>query len=154
MAASSSEMEEKMEELVESLIRKRYKVTEIPKWGPYMRKQWELSFANHLPDEEKRSIYLFNHDGACGYLWHLFSYEKRDCMQGPQAEQAFLDESKNQCYIFHQRLDEILLIENASSLTAEDLKSETDIYVADIEWNWTFVITHETGWCGPYFSRK
>jgi hypothetical protein len=22
------------------------------------------------------------------------------------------------------------------------------------EFQWTFVITHETEWCGPYFSRR
>jgi hypothetical protein len=34
------------------------------------------------------------------------------------------------------------------------LKEEYDIYVVDREFNWTFVKTHETEWCGPYFSRR
>lgn len=36
------------------------KVKEIPKWGAYLRKQWEESFANHLSDKEKKSIYFYD----------------------------------------------------------------------------------------------
>lgn len=41
-------------------------------------------------------------------------------------------------------------------LKASDLKSEdpTDMYIVDENYNWTFVITHEDGYLGPYFSRK
>lgn len=53
------------------------KVREIPKWGTYLRKQWEIHFANHLSREEKEMIHLYNDRYACGYLWHLFGYEKR-----------------------------------------------------------------------------
>jgi hypothetical protein len=63
-------------QLVEELKNKKVKVMEIPKWGPYLRKQWEINFANHLSYKEKKSINLYDDDGACGYLWHLFSYEK------------------------------------------------------------------------------
>jgi hypothetical protein len=37
-----------MEKLYDRLINKKLKITEIPKWGPYLRKQWEINFANHL----------------------------------------------------------------------------------------------------------
>jgi len=38
----------------------------------------------------------------------------------------------------------------------DDLTDETniDMYIVDKQFRWTFVITHETGWCGPYFSPK
>ncbi|MEN6327389.1 MAG: DUF4275 family protein [Syntrophomonas sp.] len=141
-------------EIANILKNKNIKITEIPKWGAYLRKQWDNNFVNHLSDEEKKLIYLYNTGGACGYLWHVFSYEKRDCIEGEQAEKAFNNEPKNTCYVFYQHSDYALILENASMFTANDLFHEIDVYVTDKEFNWTFVKTHETGWCGPYFSRK
>ena len=141
-------------EVVDILKNKKIRVKEIPKWGAYLRKQWENNFGNHISHEEKKSIYLYNVDSACGYLWHIFSYEKKDCLEGEQAEKAFNNEPKNTCYVFYQHSDYALILENASMFTANDLLNETDIYVADKGFNWTYVKTHETGWLGPYFSRK
>jgi hypothetical protein len=39
-----------------------------------------------LKSFEKREIYLHSHSGASGYLWHVFSYEKRKCEKEEQAE--------------------------------------------------------------------
>lgn len=141
-------------EIANLLKSKKVKVTEIPKWGTFLRKQWEDNFANHLSLKEKKEIYLHDNGGYCGYLWHLFSYEKRDCFQGQEAEEAFNNEQKNACYIFYQHTNDALILENADALNANDLKEEYDIYVVDKEFNWTFVKTHETEWCGPYFSRQ
>ncbi len=60
-------------ELAKTLRNKNIKVIEIPKWGSFLRKQWEENFANHLTYDEKTSIFL---NDFCGYLWHLFSYKK------------------------------------------------------------------------------
>lgn len=133
---------------------KNIKVTEIPKWGTFLRKQWEDNFANHLSFEEKKNIYLWNSGGFCGYLWHLFSYEKKNNLQGQEAEKAFNNEQKDSCYVFWQHTDYALILENADILKASDLEDEYDIYVVDKEFNWTYVNTHESGLCGPYFSRK
>ena len=141
-------------EISQILKNKNIKITEIPKWGTYLRKQWENNFADHLKLEEKKSIYLFNEGGFCGYLWHLFSYEKKACLKEEQAEKAFNDETKNSCYVFYQHNDYALILENASKLQSNDLLNETDVYVVDKEFTWTYVRTHETGGCGPYFSRK
>ncbi|HHY25415.1 MAG TPA: DUF4275 family protein [Desulfitobacterium dehalogenans] len=141
-------------ELVNVLKNKKVKVTEMPKRGAFLRKQWENNFANHLSDEEKKNIYLWNNSGFCGYLWHLFSYEKRDCLKGEEAEKAFNNENKGSCYIFWEHTDHALILENAYILDSEDLEDEYDIYVVDKEFNWTYVKTHETLLCGPYFGRK
>lgn len=140
--------------MVESIRSKKVKVIEIPKWGVYLRKQWEESFANHLSNKEKESIYLYEEDGLCGYLWHLFSYERRKCLKEEQADIAFNKEIKKSCYVFYQHLDDAFILENASFITAEDFVNEEDVYVVDKEFSWTYVKTHETGWCGPYFSKK
>ena len=106
-------------DLVLSLRSKKVKVTEIPKWGTYLRKKWEDSFANHLSDKEKKSIYLYDKDG--GFLWHIFSYEKRNCLQEEKADISFERESKKSCYVFYQHSDEAFILENATALTADDL---------------------------------
>jgi hypothetical protein len=141
-------------DIVEIIESKKVKVTEIPKWGPYLRQQWENHFAHHLSDNEKKRIYLHDEDGFCGYLWHLFSYEKKDSLREEHAEKAFNRERKDSCYIFYQHSDYAVMINNASKLVASDLENEEDIYVVDKNFNWTYVKTHETGLCGPYFSRK
>ena len=56
-------------EIIDILKSKKVEVTEIPKWGTFLRKQWEDNFANHICLKEKKAIYLYD-----GYLWHLFSY--------------------------------------------------------------------------------
>src|SRR4051812_32018079 len=101
-------------DLVSSLRNKKLKVNEIPKWGTYLRKQWEENFVKHLSDKEKRSIYLYDDDGCCGYLWHVFSYEKKKCLKKEQANIAFNKELKQSCYVFYQHTDDVLILENAS----------------------------------------
>lgn len=143
-------------DIVDKLKRKNIKVMDIPKWGTYLRKEWENNFANHLNEKEKKAIYLFDDDGFSGYLWHLFSYKKKDYLEGEKAEEAFNNERKNKCYVFFQHSDFAFLLENASTFHTDDLIDEigTDMYIVDKQFRWTFVLTHETGWLGPYFSRK
>jgi hypothetical protein len=144
----------KMNDLYDRLKAQNIKIIEMPKWGQYLRKKWEAQFAAHLSDEDKESIYLHDTGGSCGYLWHLFSYKKKDCLERDKAEAAFTIQSKNNCYVFYQHLDYALLLEKASMLHIDDLMDEQDIYIVDKGFNWTYIQTHETGYCGPYFSRK
>lgn len=140
--------------LIDKLNRKNIKVIEIPKGGASLRKQWEDNFANHMSVQEKKDIHLYDENGVCGYLWHLFSYGRRDSIKDEAAEQAFHAEQKNTCYVFYQHKEDALLIEDATVLTTNDLLNESDIYVVDKDFKWTYVKTHETGWCGPYFCRR
>lgn len=142
--------------IVNKLLNKNMRVREIPKWGVYLRKEWENHFANHLKEEEKSAIHMHDFDGFCGYLWHLFSFGKRDCVEGQYAIEAFHKEPKGECYVFYQHDEQAYLLENARLLNYDDLIDEesNDLYVVDKQFRWTFVITHETGWCGPYFSKK
>jgi hypothetical protein len=135
-------------DIVTVLRSKKVKVMEIPKWGTYLRKRWENNFANHLSDKEKNSILLDD------FLWHIFSYERRECLQEERADMAFNRERKKSCYVFYQHSDEAFILENAAGLTADDFVNEEDVYVVDKGFHWTYVRTHETGWCGPYFCRK
>lgn len=134
-------------DLIDLLKRKKIKVTEIPKWGAYLRKQWENNFANSLSVSEKKSIYFDS------YLWHLFSYEKKSCLRDNRANTALHEEVKKECYLFYQHSECALILENAASLTAADLFNEGDVYITDKKFTWTYVNTHES-YLGPYFSRK
>ncbi len=140
-------------QLIQTLRSKNVNVIERPAWGTYLRKQWENCFAGHLSLEEKKSIYLFNDDGFCGYLWHVFSYEKQDCLRGKEAEREFNNVSKQACYVFYQHSNKALVLEQADALTADDLREEQDVYVVDHDFSWTYVQTHESQ-CGPYFCRR
>ncbi|WP_430507761.1 DUF4275 family protein [Rossellomorea marisflavi] len=142
--------------MIDRLIEKNIKVRDIPGWGAYLKKERETHFAGHLSDKEKQSIYLLDADGFGGYLWHLFSYKKKKCLEGEKAEVAFRDQRKHSCFIFFQDTEDALLLEDASGFDVIDLSSEVgrDIYVVDKQFRWTFVLTHETDWLGPYFSRR
>jgi len=56
-----------------------------------------------------------------------------------EAKRAFDVERKDFCYIFYQLSDVVLILEKASGLIASDLDTEFDVYVADKEFNWTYV---------------
>ncbi|MGI8305282.1 DUF4275 family protein [Bacillus paranthracis] len=140
-------------EFLDVLRKKNMKVREFRNWGVYFRKRWEDNFANHLSDEEKEDIFLYGDKYRCGYLWHIFSYEKKKCVEGKEAENTFHNEGKKECYIFYQHCDDVLLIKDASLLSMDDMY-KGDIYIVDREFTWTFVKTHEHRWYGPYFAKK
>lgn len=138
-------------QLIDILKKKNMVIKEIPKWGTYFRGMWKETFAKHLSRDEQKAIYLTDHEGFSGYLWHLFSYNKTEYLEGNDAEEAFNRIAKDNCIIFYQHSDEVISLMNAGKLTSDDVKEEMDIYVIDKEFNWTYVVTHETGYCGPYF---
>ncbi|MDX8362806.1 DUF4275 family protein [Cytobacillus sp. IB215316] len=141
----------KVNELLINLKSKHIKVQEIHGKGSYLRSKWEKTFANHLNDSEKVKIYL---NSIGGFLWHLFSFKKVSFLQGEEADLVFNNEPKGTCYIFYQHIDLVLLIENAAHICADDFKDEQDVYIVDEHFSWTYVVTHEKGELGPYFSRK
>jgi hypothetical protein len=140
-------------QLTKTLKKKNISIEEIPKWGTYLRGKWTEKFAKHLSHAEQKAIFLTDQGGVSGYLWHLFSYNKTDYLEGTLAEAEFNKIAKDSCFIFYQHSDDVLSITNAEKLKSVDVKEEMDIYVVDKEFNWTFVVTHESGLCGPYFCK-
>ncbi|MDQ0060115.1 DUF4275 family protein [Paenibacillus harenae] len=115
--------------------------------GQELRDRWEWLFARGLDKEFKRDIYLEQ------YLWHLFSYERLSFLEKEEAEEAFRSQEKQECYLFYQNRDHALYISDASLLTADDLRTEQDIYVVDRDFRWTYVQTHESDF-RPYFYQR
>lgn len=64
------------------------KVIGITKWGNYLRKQWRDHFAIHLSTEEQYSI------GMDRFLWHLYSWDKIECLKEEAAKAAFEKKTK------------------------------------------------------------
>ena len=132
---------------------KELKVVDIPKWGTFLREQWRINFASHLSNEEQKSI------GMDGFLWHLCSWEKVNCLEKDAAIAAFKKQSKIKCTVFYQFIDEAYLVQNAQTLNVEELPYDKshmfygDIYIMDWELNWTFIMTHSDD-SGPYFIKN
>ncbi|KPB05961.1 DUF4275 family protein [Bacillus sp. CHD6a] len=131
-------------------FRKELRVFEVHKWGEYIRKSWENSFAGHLSKEEKNAIYLES------FLWHLCSWKAVPCSTKEEAVRLFHAKQKDKCLIFYQYVDTVYLVESGRGLDVKDLPYDPfhmfygDIYVMDWDKKWTFIMTHE-GECGPYF---
>lgn len=107
---------------------------------------WDKTFAHNVSRDIKESIY-YNQ-----YKWHIFSFEKQDCLKGEEAKQAFDAITKDELYVFYQSKQVIEQYQNAKSLVAVDFDSRNDIYIFDINFTWTYVHTHESN-CGPYFYK-
>ncbi len=131
--------------IISKLERQNVKVTEIPKWGSYLRKTWENRFAASMELPERDAI-LVSH-----FLWHLFSYGMKPCFTGGQADQAFSEQPKRDCFLFYQHTYDAYILEHAEQLIAADLKGEEDVYITDKHMTWTYAVTHESAY-GPYFA--
>ena len=88
------------------------------------------------------------------YLWHLFSWELRECIKDEEAIAVIPDED---CYLFYCEYapeDEPM----ARPVTAAEAKAmaqskDGDWYLVDKHFSWTFAHTHEEG-LGPYFCKR
>ena len=141
-----------MDFLIEQLQHNNIQFKEIPHWGIYFRKRWEDAFVHHLNQSEKEKIHLYGDRYSCGYLWHVFSYKRRLHLVQTAASEAFDAKKKTKCYVFYQHLSDVLYIEQASALKASHFAQEEDVYVVDVNFTWTYVVTHGSD-CGPYFSE-
>ncbi|MFC0274210.1 DUF4275 family protein [Metabacillus herbersteinensis] len=93
------------------------------------------------------------------FLWHLCSWKKVKCLEKEEAIEAFKNQTKHKCTTFYQFIDEAYFLENAKTLTIEELSYvdyhmyHSDIYIMDWDSKWTFIMTHESE-CGPYFIKN
>lgn len=141
-----------MDQLIKQLTKNKIKFKEFLYYAPYFRKRWEDAFVNHLGEHEKERIYLYGDRYCCGYLWHVFSNDKKPHLMQGAANEAFNTKKKTTCYVFHQRLPQVLVIEQAAALKALHFEWEEDVYIVDDDFTWTYVVTHESDY-GPYYSE-
>lgn len=124
------------------------RITRYKDGGSRLKKKWETSFIN-ISEEKKKEIMLDE------YLWHIYSWKEKTCLEKREAEQAFLQHAKGKCFIFFQCDDAYLEIENGENLNLEVLQNEYDVYIVNENFSWTFIKTHEEYFgLGPYFDRN
>lgn len=129
------------------LLNKKIRVSKLNESELNLRSRWETNFASEVSIDDKRKIRTDQ------YLWHVFSFEKLPHVKHEEARIKFNEVSKQGCYVFYQRNNYALYIEEAEELRAEYFDSEDDVYVTDKNFNWTYVKTHEDQ-CGPYYVDR
>lgn len=97
-----------------------------------IKDKWIEVFAGHLTERER-----IDEIGMDSYLWHVFSNEKRDCLEGNEARKAFDELRKRGYYIFFDDYDDDYLSEyenkvfevfDGDKVRAKDFNKEDDIY--------------------------
>lgn len=140
-----------MHTLIEQLTEHRIPFAHYDYYAPAFLKCWENKFVP-LTAEEKEEIFLLSDRYSCGYLWHVFSYERRQHEKGTAANEAFTEHLASAYYVFGHHSDDVLIINQPAKLTAAMFAECEDIYVVDQAFTWSYVVTHERS-LGPYFSH-
>lgn len=132
--------------LFEQNLREKGVVIEIVDEAEEIIDLWDKTFAQNISEELKEKIHYEQ------FKWHIFSYEKQECLKKEGARKAFDNLSKEECYVMYQNSPIIFLYTNANEVVSRDFDSRQDIYIFDKNFTWTYVHTHES-MCGPYFYK-
>ena len=97
-------------------------------------------------------------------LWHVFSFEEGKAIEGDEAQLAFDNTDKKSAIIYFDDIDTAFTADNIESLTSEIIDKMSsddevdfgfiDIVITADDFSWTYCITHERDWFGPYFYKK
>lgn len=143
------EKTQKQLELLEAkdILVDRLEVAEVEE----LRKTWERAFTKNITRLEKNQMHFDE------MFWHIFSYEKVNCLIGKEARDAFNQQKKQKCFLFYQEKKSGFILDNASALKDVDIMNKligfVDVYIVSADFKWTYVVTHETDF-GPYFHKK
>ena len=118
-----------------------------------LMKKWLSVFGKEVDKEliKEHVISYGNH------LWHLFTWGEVPCLQGDDARKAFENLQYEKAIRFYDgyagHIEKVSEIEKISA-KAVDKDRESDVYIVAKDFSWTYVRTHEEGWCGPYFCKR
>lgn len=91
------------------------------------------------------------------HLWHLFSWGEVPCLKGEDARKVFDELQYEEAIRFYDgysnHIENVSMIEKITA-KAVDKDKASDIYIVAKDFSWTYVRTHEDGWCGPYFCKR
>jgi len=132
-------------DFLQNLINKGVQLEELFGQEQALKENWVSTFTGHLGEDIKAKIYFDQ------FFWHAFSYKKINCLENEAAAQAFNETDKKTCYIFYQNWGLQYKLENASEIIAADFDNEQDVYIVDEDFTWTYIHTHESPLCGPYY---
>jgi hypothetical protein len=87
------------------------------------------------------------------YKWHIFSYNKKK-LEGIKATEEYNNQYPSDVYIFNEKLDFGIKCKVSENLPMIKFDEHfDDIYISHYNMKWTYVITHESPFIGPYFSK-
>ena len=90
-------------------------------------------------------------------LWHLFTWGEVPCLKGEDAKKAFDELQYEEAIRFYDgyagHIEKVSVIEKITA-KAVDKDKASDVYIVAKDFSWTYVRTHEEGWCGPYFCKR
>lgn len=116
-------------------------------------KEWISAFGKDVDNKIIQS-----HVTAYGnYLWHLFTWGEVPCMEGDDARKAFDDLQYTEAIIFYDGYSNgIEGVSCVGKFSADEIdrNENRDVYVVAKDFSWTYVRTHETERCGPYFCAN
>ena len=90
-------------------------------------------------------------------LWHLFTWGEVPCIEGDDARKAFDDLQYTEAIIFYDGYsNSIEGVSCVGKFSADEIdrNENSDVYVVAKDFSWTYVRTHETEMCGPYFCVR
>ena len=129
-----------------NLLDKGVIITELFEEAEEIKGLWDNTFAENINEEMRESIHYHQ------FKWHIFSYEKQQCLKEVAARKAFDSVSKDELYAMYQDAPYVIQYSEANKIIAADFDSRQDIYIFDKDFTWTYVHTHEST-CGPYFYK-
>lgn len=100
--------------------------------------------------EQWLRVYGQNRLGANtkAFLWHVFSFERYPALSGTAAQAEYERQQAHEYVVLSNDRDSAVLT-NEQPVKA----SHSDVLVFPANFAWTFALTHEDGWLGPYFAR-
>lgn len=138
-------LEEKEESAVEPEWGEARCCHEIYPYGApgFPEPHFDLEFWVRLP-----WILIYSFSDIADYLMHgreiEFIYKGRECAITNHTNRWWFYDGVDQV--------EVCVIKKVSA-KAVDKDKASDVYIVAKDFSWTYVRTHETGWCGPYFCR-
>lgn len=130
-----------------NLLDKGVIITELYEEAEGIKNLWDNTFAENINEEMRESIHYHK------FRWHIFSYEKQECLKEVAARKAFDVVPKDEIYVMYQELPYVIQYKEAHKVIAADFDSQQDIYIFDKNFTWTYIHTHEST-CGPYFYKE
>ena len=117
-----------------------------------LMEKWLFTFGKGV-DKKKMEEHVTSYGN---HLWHLFTWGEVPCLKGEDAREAFDALQYEEAIRFYDgyagHIEKASVIEKITA-KAVDKDKASDVYIVGKDFSWTYVRTHEEGWCGPYFCK-
>ncbi len=86
--------------------------------------------------------------------WHIFSYNQGVAIEGNDAYEKYNQQYPCDIIIFNEKVEYFLKISKSKLPQIKPDNFLDDIYICHRNMKWTFVLTHEMPYIGPFFCEK